>query len=401
MNLKLRSQLSLMMFLEYYVWGSWYVTIGTYLSQTLHYDGRQIGLAYGALSISAIISPFFVGMIADRFFSAERVMGVMHILGALLMYALTGVDNFALFYPLLFAYTLCYMPTLALSNAVCFHQMKNPGEEFPSVRVLGTIGWIAAGLVLGNLKVEASVTQLYITAIGSLLLGLYSFTLPYTPPKNRGAKVKFSDIVGLDALTLLKDRSFAIVIIASVLICIPLAFYYSFTNMFLNEIGLENAAGKMTMGQASELIFLLLMPLFFNRLGVKWMIMIGMLAWAIRYILFAFGNIQEAVWMLYAGIILHGICYDFFFVTGQIYVDKKAPAHLRSAVQGMITLATYGLGMFIGNLAGGEIVKAYTIANNQHKWLEIWMIPAVLALIVLMLFALIFRENTSKKEESA
>jgi nucleoside transporter len=394
MDLKIRTQLSLMMFIEYFVWGCWYVTMGTYLTQTLQFDGLQVGIAYGTLSIAAIISPFFVGMVADRFFAAEKVLGVLHLIGGVLMYLISTVSNFEHFYPLLFAYTLCYMPTLALTNSVCFHQMSNPSQEFPNVRVLGTIGWIAAGLVLGFFKLEASVMQMTLTSILSLVMGIYSFTLPNTPPKKKGAKVSVSDVLGLEALALMKNTSFAIVVVASILICIPLSFYYNFTNLFLNEMGMENAASKMTMGQASETLFMLVMPLFFVRLGVKKMIMFGMAAWALRYLLFAFGNMESAAWMFYLGIILHGICYDFFFVTGQIYVDNKAPNHLKSAAQGMITMATYGIGMFIGSIASGEVVKQYTVEEVvPHLWQSIWVVPAVLAAIVLVLFALLFRED--------
>ncbi|TAH17339.1 MAG: MFS transporter [Cytophagales bacterium] len=397
MNLKIRSQLSLMMFIEYFVWGSWYVTMGTYLTQTLKFDGVQVGVAYSALSIAAIISPFFVGMIADRFFAAERALGVLHIIGGILMYLISNVSTFDNFYPLLFAYTLCYMPTLALTNAVCFHQMNNPSQEFPNVRVFGTVGWIVAGLMLSFLKVEASVMQMTITAGLSFAMGIYSFTLPHTPPKKKGEKVTISDVLGLEALALMKNPSFAIVVIASILICIPLSFYYNFTNLFLNELGMENAAGKMTMGQASEFFFLLVMPLFFVRLGVKKMIMFGMAAWAVRYLLFAFGNTESAIWMLYLGIVLHGICYDFFFVTGQIYVDNKAPEHLKSAAQGMITMATYGIGMFVGSLASGKVLDAYTIdATIPHDWQSIWIVPAALALMVLLLFAFFFKEEKQK-----
>ncbi len=401
MNLKIRTQLSLMMFIEYFVWGCWYVTMGTYLTQTLHFDGLQVGIAYGALSIAAIISPFFVGMVADRFFAAEKVLGVLHLIGGVLMYFISTVSNFESFYPLLFAYTLCYMPTLALTNSVCFHQMNNPSQEFPNVRVLGTIGWIAAGLLLGFFKFEASAMQMTLTSILSFVMGIYSFTLPNTPPKKKGAKVSVSEVLGLEALALMKNSSFAIVVVASILICIPLSFYYNFTNLFFNEMGMENAASKMTMGQASETLFMLVMPLFFARLGVKKMIMFGMAAWTLRYLLFAFGNMESAAWMFYLGIILHGICYDFFFVTGQIYVDNKAPNHLKSAAQGMITMATYGIGMFIGSLASGEVVKQYTVQNEAipHLWQSIWVVPAALSAIVLVLFTLLFREE--KQDKSA
>jgi len=401
MKVSTRIQLSVMMFLEYFVWGAWYVTMGTYLGQTLKFNGVEIAAAYGTGAIAAMISPFIVGLIADRFFATERVLGVMHLLGAVVMYFATTVEDFSAFYPILLGYTICYMPTIALTNSISFHQMKEPGKEFPTVRVLGTIGWIIAGLIIGFMKVEAQAIPLQIAAGSSLILGLYSFTLPHTPPKDKGKKMGFKDVLGLDALKLLNTQSFLVFFLASVLICIPLMFYYSFTNLFLNEINFSNAAGKMTLGQVSEMLFLLVMPFFFRKYGVKVMMMIGMAAWGLRYVLFAFGDVSSSlVWMLYAGIILHGICYDFFFVTGQIYADERAPDNLRSSVQGMMTFATYGLGMFIGSLVSGPIVENYATpdASVPHYWQQIWLIPAVFSVIVLILFALLFRE---KKMEEA
>lgn len=404
MNSPTYIRLSLMMFLEYLVWGAWYVTMGTYLGTTLQFDGLQISSAYGTGAIAAMVSPFFVGLIADRFFATERVLGVMHLVGAVLMYFVASADNFGTFYPLLLGYTLCYMPTIALTNSVAFHQMDDAGKQFPTVRVWGTIGWIVIGLIIGYMGIEAQALPLEIAAGLSVILGLYSFTLPHTPPKGKGEKISFADIVGLDALSLLANRSFLIFFLASVLICIPLMFYYSFTNLFLNELGVENAAGKMTMGQMSEILFLLVMPLLFRRLGVKKMMLIGMGAWALRYVLFAFGDPQGMIWMLYAGIILHGICYDFFFVTGQIYADERAPDNLRSSVQGMMTFATYGVGMFIGSLVSGPIVDMYATAEGSaipHSWKEIWIIPAVFAVLVMFVFWLMFKEEQKVTESES
>ncbi|TAE55127.1 MAG: MFS transporter [Bacteroidetes bacterium] len=396
MNLTTRSQLSAMMFLQYFVWGAWYVTLGTYLGANLKFSGVEIATVYGAGAIAAMISPFFVGLIADRFFATERVLGVMHLVGAVLMYLASTVTSFASFYPVLLGYTLCYMPTLALSNSVAFHQMKDPGTEFPTIRVFGTAGWILAGLIIGYLKIEAQAMPLQIAAGISVLLGLYSFTLPHTPPKDKGKQVTVRDVLGLDAVGLLKKPAFLVLFVASILICIPLMFYYTFTNNFLNETGFENAAGKMTLGQFSELAFLLVMPLLFSRLGVKWMMLIGMLAWGLRYVLFAFGNPDALVWMYYGGIVLHGICYDFFFVTGQIYADKRAPESLRSSVQGMMTFATYGVGMFIGSLVSGPIVDAYKTGETSHNWEQIWLIPAAFSVLVGIAFFLLFREEKEK-----
>lgn len=397
MDFRTRAQLSGMMFLEYFVWGAWYVTLGTYLGATLQFEGTQIGLAYGAFAIAAMISPFFVGMVADRFFPTERVLGVLHLVGAVLLYFLSQTTDFGLFYPLIIAYTLCFMPTIALTNSLSFQHMENPGKEFPGVRVLGTISWIIAGLIVGYLSIEDQATPILIAAGMSVLMGLYSFTLPHTPPKSKGEKASWQDIIGLDALKLMKDRSFAVLFIASLLICIPLSFYYSFANLFLNNIGVENAAGKMTMGQMSEILFLLLMPFFFKRLGYKKMLMIGMGAWALRYVLFMFGDPGSLVWMLYGGIILHGICYDFFFVTGQIYVDERAPKNIKNAAQGLITFATYGVGMFIGSLLSGIIAENYTVDQNTYLWDKIWLVPAVLSAIVLVLFTIFFKEKQVRK----
>jgi nucleoside transporter len=385
-----------MMFLQYFVWGAWYVTMGTYLLKTLQFDGQQSGLAYGTTALAAMISPFFVGLVADRFFSAERTLGVLHLLGAATLFYASTLTSFSQFYPVLLIHTLCYMPTLALTNALSFRHMDNPGTEFPGIRVLGTVGWIAAGLVISYIfQAEDNVTQFHVGAVASAVLGVFCFFLPHTPPLQTGKKVTVADILGLDALKLMKDRSFLIFVLGSFLICIPLQFYYAFTNAFLNEIGMVNAAGKMTLGQVSEFVFLLIMPVFFRRLGVKKMLLVGMLAWSARYLMFAWGNTGALAWMLYLGIILHGICYDFFFVTGQIYVDKQAPSHMRAAAQGFIAFVTLGVGMFIGSWLSGKIVDLYRIEGAvSHDWPKIWLVPAIAAAGVLVLFALFFQDRS-------
>jgi nucleoside transporter len=399
MTIKLRVQLSFMMWLQYFIWGAWYVTMGTYLMQTLGFDGLQVGHAYSTFAIAAMISPFFVGMIADKYFSTERLLAFLHIVGAGLLYWISEVESFGDFYILLLAYTLCYTPTIALTNSLSFSQMEDPGKDFPSIRVLGTIGWIFAGLTIGFLGIEDKALFFKIAAFSSLILGLYSLSLPHVPPKKDKEKKTFSQILGLDAFSLLKKKDFAIMIISSVLICIPLMFYYSFTNPFLNQVGMVNAAGKMTMGQMSEIVFMLVMPFFFKRLGVKKMIIIGMIAWVARYVLFAYGNNEALVWMLYLGIILHGICYDFFFVTGQIFVDRRAPKHLQNSAQGLITFATYGLGFYIGTLASGKIVDIYLISENLHNWKMIWIIPAAFSGLVLIFFAIFFKDSLGGEEQ--
>jgi nucleoside transporter len=395
MTTTVRLKLSVMMFLEYFVWGAWYVTMGTWLG-AIGFSGEQIGLTYGTTALAAMISPFFVGMIADRFFATQRLLAVLHLLGGLAILYASTLTAFGPLYSIILLHTLFYMPTLALTNSLSFRQMRDPGREFPPVRVLGTIGWIVAGLIVGTLAVEATSRPLQLASAASFALAAFCLVLPHTPPQKTGG-VRVRDVLGLDALTLMRDRSFAIFVLGSFLLCIPLQFYYAFTNPFLNEIGVTNAAGKMTLGQMSEIVFMLLMPWFFKRLGVKYMLLVGMAAWVTRYVLFAYGNNQALVWTLYGGILLHGICYDFFFVTGQIYVDEKAPGHVRAAAQGFITFVTYGVGMLIGSWLSGLVIDAYATTTGAgaagHDWQRIWIVPAGGAAAVLILFALFFRSD--------
>lgn len=398
MHIKTRLQLSTLMFLQYFVWGTWYVTLNTYLGESLNFTGTQIGLCYGTFAISAMISPFFVGLIADKFFATERVLGSMHILGAILLVIASQAKSFEFFYPSLLLYTLSYTPTMALSNSLSFHQMEEPGKEFPGVRVLGTIGWIAANNVIGILGYGSSVGQLYVGAIASLLLGIYSFTLPHVPPKKE-KKVELKEVLGFDALRLFKSKPFAILMIASVLTCIPLSFYYGFTASYLSDIGMKYIPNKLSLGQVSEIFFLLILPVFLSRYGVKRVFLIGMTAWLLRYLCFAYGDIDTSVWMIYIGILLHGVCYDFFFVSGQIYVDNKAPKHLKSSAQGLITFATYGLGMFIGTWFAGRTIDYYTV-EDMPEWTQIWLVPAFIAVFVLILFIFLFKEKNIKKMQN-
>ena len=396
-----RIRLCVMMFLEFFIWGGWFVTMGSYLAANLHASGAQTALAYSTQSWGAIIAPFIVGLIADRYCNAERVLGVLHIAGGVLMYALYRAGSFAAFYPWLFAYMLLYMPTLALVNAVAFRQMDDPARHFSAIRVWGTIGWIVAGLVISYLFAWDSSAGLargalahtfLMCAIASLALGLYSFTLPRTPPQPQPGRVRLGQLLGLDALVLLRGPNFAVFFVASVLICIPLAFYYQDANQFLTEIHVANATGKQTLGQMSEVLFMLLLPLFLRRFGMKATLLVGMLAWLCRYLLFAYGDAQGLAFMLILGIALHGVCYDFFFVSGQIYTDSRAGAQHKAAAQGLITLATYGVGMLAGFWAAGIIGDRFA-AGGAHDWRLIWLFPAGFAALVAVLFAAAFRNE--------
>ncbi len=402
MKNSIRVQLSVMMFLEFFIWGSWFVTMGIYLPNTLNSSDPEIGLAYSTQSWGAILAPFVIGLIADRYFNAERILGALHLMGAVLMYLLYSTDDFSFFFPYLLAYMIMYMSTLALVNSVSFNQMKDPAKEFSFVRVFGTLGWITAGLLISYFGWDSQEgiadgilrNTFLMSSISSGILGIFSFTLPKTPPRaDRAKKITLSEILGLEALALLKDRNFLIFFLASVLICIPLAFYYQHAGQFLGEVGVSNPAGKMTIGQISEILFMLLLPFFFKRFGFKNTIMVAMFAWALRYALFAYGDAGSLTYLLIIGIALHGICYDFFFVSGQIYTDSKAGPTYKSAAQGLITLATYGIGMLIGFWFAGRITNAYLLADKGHNWQSIWHYPAAFALLVLLLFALLFKNE--------
>jgi len=383
--------LSLMMFLEYFIWGSWYVTMGTYMTTYLDSSGVHIGAAYSALAIATMISPFFVGMIADRFFAAQKIMGVLHLAGAILLYFSTQVETNTGFYWVILFYSLLYMPTIALSNSVAFHQMTDPGKQFPWIRVFGTVGWIVAGVMINVFTIEKTGSTFIMAAAASVILGLLSFILPNTPPKGR-TQTSAGKAIGAEAFVLFYNRPYLVFFIAAILVCIPLSFYYGFANVFLNDLGVQNAASKMTLGQVSEAVFILAIPFLFNRIGVKNMILLGMTAWIVRYVSFAYGDTGTNMWMLYAGIILHGICYDFFFVTGYMYTEKKAGEQIKNAAQGLFTFATYGVGMFIGTWFSGFITEYYT-SNGQEDWTKIWLIPAYIAVAVLIYFILLFKEK--------
>lgn len=393
------AKLSIMMLLEYFVWGAWYVTVATYMSEYLNSTGTDIGDIYSALALATMISPFFIGMVADRFFAAQKILGVFHLVGAVLLYFATLTTSNATFYWIILLYSLLYMPTIALSNSIAFGQMTDPGKQFPWIRVFGTVGWILAGVLSSALGIEKNQSTFHLAAGASALLGILSFVLPDTPPRGAGANGSASSALGTDAFVLFKDRAYLVFFIAAVLVCIPLSFYYSGANLFLNDTGMTNVAGKMTLGQVSEGLFILAIPFLFNRIGVKNMLLLGMGAWLIRYICFAYGNIGDNLWMLYAGVILHGICYDFFFVTGYMYTEKKAGVKIKSAAQGLFTFATYGLGMFIGSKFSGYTIDRYT-TDNVKDWTSIWWVPAFVAMGVLVYFILFFKEKRNIEHAS-
>jgi len=396
-------QLSFMMFFEFFIWGGWFVTMGSFLGSNLNASGAETGMAYSTQSWGAIIAPFIIGMIADRYFNAEKILGVLHLVGAVLMYMMAQSTEFSTFYPYVLGYMIAYMPTLALVNSVSFNQMSDPAKQFPMVRVWGTIGWILAGLAISfifkwdsesNIANGMLSNTFIMVAIASLVLGVFSFFLPKTPPtSNKEEKATISDILGLDALKLFKDRNFLVFFISSFLICIPLAFYYQNISLFLTEYKVDNSTAWASLGQVSEVAFMLLLPFFFKKYGFKNTVLFGMFAWVIRYVLFAYGNNGDLFFMLVTGIALHGICYDFFFVSGQIYTDSKAGDKVKSAAQGLITLATYGIGMLVGFWVAGNIVDKNLIANGAHSWQDIWLFPAIFAIAVLVIFALFFKNE--------
>jgi nucleoside transporter len=390
-------RLALMMYLEFFIWGGWYVTVTTWVSQTLHFNGVQTGLIAGTTAIGAVVSPFIAGWVADNLMQAQYMLALLHLVGAGLLFAASTQTSYGAVYGLILAYAVLYMPTLGLVNAIAFRQINDPKTEFAPIRVWGTVGWICAGLIVSFvLHGEAQSSPLKMAAIASLVLAMYSLTLPSTPPQ---ATEPFSvgNLFPVEVRRMFRDRSFLIFAIASFLICIPLQFYYAFTNPFLNQLGVANAAGKMTLGQVSETLGMLLIPFFFRKLGVKWMLGAGMLAWVVRYLLFAYGDAGAGVWMLLGGIILHGICYDFFFVTGQIYTDRKAPLAYRSAAQGMITLITYGVGMLVGSWLSGMVVDMFATTlpdgSQAHNWRMIWLVASGCSLAVLLLFVVVFNDK--------
>lgn len=394
-----------MMFLNYVIWGAWYVTLSTYLTATLHFSGTQAGTVFGTTALASMISPFFAGLIADRLFAMERVLSVLHLIGAVLLILVSRATTFGAVYTLMLLYCLCYFPTIALTNSLTLRQVTNAGKQFPLIRMFATLGWIAIGVTVGHLRIETSSTPFLLAAGASVLMSAFCLMLPHTPPEARTTAFNVRTVLGFDALIMMKRRSFLVFVIASVLACIPLTFYFSFTNTFLNEIGVQNAAGKMSLGQVSEVVMMLLMPFIFRRVTVKGILLLGLLAWSLRYGLLAYADPGSGAWMFYVAILLHGICYDFFFMTGQLYTDQEAPAHLRGTAQGLITFLTYGVGMFIGSELSGGAVDFFTrteggiVARNWHGF---W-ISSSLSAFAILIFVLIGFKNRdrvrTKKDE--
>ncbi|MBA4849932.1 nucleoside permease [Emticicia sp. BO119] len=393
MNTNVRVKLMTMMFLQFFCWGAWYGQMSKYMFDSLKASGDQVGNAYTAFSIAMIISPFFVGMIADRYFSAQKVLSVLNFIGAIILFFLTKISDPSQFFWYILAYCITFAPTISLTTSISMRHIASPEKDFPSIRVMGTISWIVVTNIIGFMNVGGEVTIFTIAMGAAIVQGLFSWFLPDTPPKVAAEKTSFGQILGADAFLLFKDRSFAIFFISSVLICIPLSFYYAMANPSLTDSGMTNVENKMSLGQASEVIFMLLIPFAFQRFGVKWMLAIGLIAWIIRFACFGYGDAATSEWLLYLAIVLHGVCFDFFFVTGQIYTDNKAGVKIKAQAQGLITLATYGLGMGIGSKLAGIITDIYTV-DGVKNWTSIWLVPAGIAAVVLVFFILIFKDNT-------
>ncbi len=404
MQSTLKIKLSIFMFLQYFIWGSWYVSFGTYLGKVLGFEGGQIGLAYGAFAIAAMISPFFVGLIADRYFASEKLLAFLGIGGGVLLFLLPQFKTFDTFYPMLILYCATYVPTLSLGNSLSMHHLANPKTDFPQVKTMSAVGWIAGGVTLSVLlKGEMSPVQFQLAGAASIVLGLFSLTLPHTPPMKTGQNVSMGELLGLDALALMKKPSFAIFIVCMFLICIPLYFYFVNMNTFITELGWTYSTAKMSMAQISDIIFLILLPLMLRSLGYKKTIAIGILAWMARYYLLAgsVGQPSLGTAMVFTAIILHGVCYDFLFIAGQLYVDDEANERIRGAAQGFIAFILWGVGNFVGSTLAGQTQAKYKLATAQgsieHDWAAIWMYPAFGATAVLVIFLLFFRDPKTQQ----
>jgi nucleoside transporter len=388
------ARLGLMMFLNYVIWGAWYVTISTYLTRRPHpgFTGIEAGAVFGTTALASMISPFFVGLVADRFFATEKVMAVLQLAGAVLLFLVTRASSFSAVYALMLTYCICYFPTIALTNTLVFKHVEDPGRQFPAIRLCGTLGWIVVGWIITKLGFQDQSGQFYVAAIASVAMAMYSLTLPHTPPAGRGAPITVRNVLGLDALVMLKRPSYLVFILASILACIPLTFYFSFGNKYLNDVHVPNAAGIMTLGQVSEVLAMLAMPWVFRRVTVRAILLLGLFSWSLRYGLLAYGNAGAGMWMFYLAILLHGVCFDFFFMTGQLYADQEAPSSLRVTAQGFLTFVTYGVGMFIGSNLSGVALDYFT-RNGTTDWKAFWLTSSGGAAVILVLVAAFFRSR--------
>ncbi len=403
----LKIQLCVFMFLQYFIWGSWYASMGAYLAKTLQFPGEQIGLAYGAFAIGSMIAPFFVGLIADRYFASEKLLGILGLVGGLILCTIPHADTFGTFYPLLILYCCTFAPTLALGNSLSLHHLADAKQDFPRVKIFSAIGWIAGGVTLSLMKGESSSIQFYLAGAISIVFGLFAFTLPHTPPKKVGANVSVGEILGLDALALMKKRSFAIFIVCMFLICIPLYFYFVNMAVYLSQLEWPQASARMTLAQVSDVVFLFLLPLMLWRFGYKLTIAIGIVAWAARYFLLSnsmSSPVGAQTALIFGAILLHGVCYDFLFIAGQLYVDDEANERMRGAAQGFIAFILWGVGAFVGTLLAGMVMAAHKLDTPAgtilHDWANIWLIPAVGACAVLVVFLIFFRDPPPKPGES-
>jgi len=401
----LKTKLSIFMFLQYFIWGSWYSSLGAYLANTLKFGGQEIGAAYGAFAIGAMVSPFFIGLIADRYFASEKLLATLSLLGGAALCVLPRLVEFKLFYPALIVYCALFAPTLNLGNSLSLHHLANAATDFPRVKIWSAVGWIGGGVTLSLLNGEQSSIQFYLAGVASIALGIFSLTLPHTPPKKVGANVSIGDILGLDALALLKKPSFAIFVVCVFLICIPLYFYFVMMGIYLTELGWTHLAGKMTLAQVSDVIFLFLMPLMLRNWGYKKTITLGILAWCARYFLLA-GSVHSTgaqTSLIFAAILLHGVCYDFLFIAGQLYADNEANERIRGATQGFMAFILWGIGAFVGTLLAGKVLAIHTLATPNgailHDWQKIWLTPGIGATVVLVIFLIFFRDHVKTPRE--
>ncbi len=404
MRYSLKARLSTFNFLQYFIWGAWYVSMGTYLANVLKFSGQEIGAAYGAFAIGSMISPFFVGLIADRYFASEKILAMLGVLGGAVMCVLPKLTTFAAFYPGLILYCALYAPTLALGNSLAFHNLVDAKVVFPQIKRFASVGWIAGGLTLSALHGEQSTIQWYLGGFASIIFGLFALTLPHTPPRKTGANVSLGEVLGLDALALLKRPSFAVFILCMFLICIPLYFYFVMMGIYLTELQWTGIAGKMSLAQVADVITLSFLPWTLKRFGYKKTIVVGILAWATRYFLLASSVAPSlaAGALVYSAILLHGVCYDFLFIVGQLYVDGESDERMRGACQGFIAFILWGVGAFVGTMLAGRVLALYTITDaagrvTGHDWATIWLIPACLAVAVMAVAILFFRDCPKKE----